>query len=474
MMWTKRVMRSVACAGLLAVAPFGQAAAETFSVLTYNVRGLPALVIEDRTAEIAAIAPLLEDFHTPGGDHEGIDAIVHLQELFDQGYYDTLTDDQTVSYPSITVKDTSGPNGLGDGLNRLSDFTFTGYNRETWNMCFGTQGENGSDCDTNKGYSVARHELEPGIFVDVYNLHADAGQDEGSRAARRDQIEQLIAGINTQSPEGTAVIVMGDTNSHYTRTPNDNIETLLSGTGVTDVWVELVNGGVVPGAGPDNESECDTAPSGPNCELIDKVFYRSGDDVTLMPTSYVVLNELFSDGGGDLSDHFPVSVLFDYQVVGATTTTLGGTTTTTIDGGTTTTLGGTTTTLGGTTTTTLGGTTTTLGGTTTTFDGTTTTSTTTTTSSTVTSSTSTTTSSTLPPAGSCGDPVALTAGNATRDAVITASDALFTLRAAVGTETCDACLCDIDGNGTVTASDALSTLKAAVGQPVTLNCPACV
>jgi hypothetical protein len=70
--------------------------------------------------------------------------------------------------------------------------------------------------------------------------------------------------------------------------------------------------------------------------------------------------------------------------------------------------------------------------------------------------------------------VALTAGNATRDAVITASDALFTLRAAVGTETCDACLCDIDGNGTVTASDALSTLKAAVGQPVTLNCPACV
>jgi hypothetical protein len=70
------------------------ATAETIAVMSYNVRGLPPLVIENREDEIEAIAPLLEDFHTAGGAYEGIDSLVGLQELFYQPYYDTLTDDQ--------------------------------------------------------------------------------------------------------------------------------------------------------------------------------------------------------------------------------------------------------------------------------------------------------------------------------------------------------------------------------------------
>ena len=56
---------------------------------------------------------------------------------------------------------------------------------------------------------------------------------------------------------------------------------------------------------------------------------------------------------------------------------------------------------------------------------------------------------------------------------ITAGDALFVLKAAVGTATCDPCQCDVNGSGGVTSSDALLTLKAAVSIQVTLNCPAC-
>lgn len=46
--------------------------------MSYNVRGLPASVIEDRTIPIAAIAPLLEDFHTALGPYSGIPSLVAL------------------------------------------------------------------------------------------------------------------------------------------------------------------------------------------------------------------------------------------------------------------------------------------------------------------------------------------------------------------------------------------------------------
>jgi Tol biopolymer transport system component len=53
----------------------------------------------------------------------------------------------------------------------------------------------------------------------------------------------------------------------------------------------------------------------------------------------------------------------------------------------------------------------------------------------------------------------------------TASDALFTLQAAVGVASCATCECDVNTDAKVTATDALQILKAAVGQGVTLTCP---
>ena len=431
---------SVATALFLLGAP-SAVGADDLSVMTYNVRGLPPQVIEDRTEQMAAIAPRLEDFHTTGGTYEGIDSIVLLQELFYQPFYDTLTDDQTVSYPFITPKSLAGTFQLGDGVNSLSDFAFTGLTRVPWEECFGTQGANGSDCDTPKGFFFARYALATGATVDVYDLHADAGQDEGSRAARRDNIAQIIAAVNANSPEGQALIIAGDTNSLYTKTPNDLIETVLSDVpGIKDVWVELVNGGVVPSAGADIDSGCDTEPAGANCELIDKVFYRSGDDVTITPTAYDVPRALMADQThGDLSDHFPVTVRFTFEVIGATTTTVP--TSTSVPSSTSTTVPSSTTTVSQSTSTTV----------------------------------TPTTSTTVPSGGTCGDPafVAHALVSGPRENTITASDALFVLKTAVGSATCALCVCDVDGNGSVSAGDALRTLKKAVGQGVTLSCPAC-
>jgi len=56
---------------------------------------------------------------------------------------------------------------------------------------------------------------------------------------------------------------------------------------------------------------------------------------------------------------------------------------------------------------------------------------------------------------------------------ITATDALIVLQSAVGSRTCEPCICDVDSSGETVATDALVTLKFAVGHAVTLSCPAC-
>lgn len=62
-------------------------------------------------------------------------------------------------------------------------------------------------------------------------------------------------------------------------------------------------------------------------------------------------------------------------------------------------------------------------------------------------------------------------GDANSDTSITSADALFTLRAAVGSRLCWLPRCDYNGDNKLTASDALSILRKAVGQNVASHCP---
>ncbi|MFN2428125.1 MAG: hypothetical protein ABR587_16950, partial [Candidatus Binatia bacterium] len=63
----------------------------------------------------------------------------------------------------------------------------------------------------------------------------------------------------------------------------------------------------------------------------------------------------------------------------------------------------------------------------------------------------------------CGDPNA--------SGSLTAGDAQFALRAAVGQVKCCFRVCDVNSSNTVVASDAQQILRKAVGQTVTFNCP---
>jgi len=77
--------------------------------------------------------------------------------------------------------------------------------------------------------------------------------------------------------------------------------------------------------------------------------------------------------------------------------------------------------------------------------------------------------------GTCADPIPpLVAGTpSTTASNVSATDSLFILRVAVALDSCELCVCDVDGSGSVAATDALATLRLAVGQPIDLECPAC-
>jgi len=148
--------------------------------------------------------------------------------------------------------------------------------------------------------------------VDLYNVHTNADDTDDALAARRANVEQLSDFIQANSA-GNAVIVMGDTNTRYTRA-GDNIRTLADENGLTDAWVQLVKGGVRPTQGADALVCPTTAPTN-DCEVVDKVLYRGSKLFSLTATWYNNEWASFLDSaGGNLSDHFPHTVDFSYTL----------------------------------------------------------------------------------------------------------------------------------------------------------------
>jgi hypothetical protein len=278
--------------GLTATSATPAVAADSgsFDVLTYNVAGLP-LGLGDSDPETNT--PLI-------GQRLGPYDIVNVQEDFN--YHASLYANDKHPYRTAT----SGGAAFGDGLNTLSDLPFEDFQRVKWKDCTGT------NCLTPKGFSLARVRLAEGVFVDLYNVHTNADSTDDALAARRANVEQLSDFIQANSA-GNAVIVMGDTNTRYTRT-GDNIRTLLSENGLTDAWVELVKGGTPPAQGSD-ALLCDEAAPANDCEVVDKVLYRGSKLLNLTATRYANDWKAFlRSDGKHLSDHFPHTVGFSYTL----------------------------------------------------------------------------------------------------------------------------------------------------------------
>lgn len=276
-----------------------------FSMLSYNVAGLPQEISSESPAEdIPQISPLLEDYD-----------VVMTQEDFDfwtdtlanldfVNYHERLRAETTHEYateahpgPEAVGIDGSDPQRplplVGDGLGFLSRIPFTDVVRVPWTHCYGGATTGAGDCLAMKGFAVATFELADGVEVDLYTLHAEAGEGPEDQPLQAEDFEQLAAFIDEHST-GRAVILGGDTNLHLEPDHDQRAgdtpiwEGFLQATGLTDVCAEV---------------DC------PEPGAIDKVAWRDGGGVSLEPLEFRHENERFSnDQGEDLSDHPPVAV----------------------------------------------------------------------------------------------------------------------------------------------------------------------
>lgn len=264
-------------------------------MITYNIAGLPQFIssaITPRRESIAAIGRLLNRYD-----------IVHVQEDFN---YNGHLYHNGNAHPFRTP--TKGAVMTGDGLNTLSKFPVTHLRRIAWTDC------TGADCFTPKGFTYTRIEIAPDRFIDFYNVHANAYNHPRAALARRRNMEQLSTYIRLHSA-GNAVIVMGDLNGRYSF-GRDNVDWLLRENGLSDAWVNMHCQNRLPV--PSNAiPSSDILSLTDSCETIDKVLFRSNAFIRLKPEAYALEKELFKNAEGlPLSDHHPVSVRFEWKVMG--------------------------------------------------------------------------------------------------------------------------------------------------------------
>jgi hypothetical protein len=341
------VATGLAFAGALPAA-WGEPAPRTgeLTALSYNVAGLPEQISGSEPATNSPlISPLLnhydlvllqEDWDDPLA--EARQAGLVPEDVPRLGYHDLVVGQADHPYRSDPAPNPgtdlrrlpTGPPITADGLNRLSRFPFGPLERVMWEACHGevtvtaveeAMGVTGlddaldeaglgavnheidggsADCGAQKGFSVARTELAPGITVDVYNLHADAGSHELDQAARRSNFAQLATYILEHSA-GQAVILGGDTNLKADRPDrvSDAVawSEFLAATGLTDV--------------------CDAVDCGDDDTVIDKFAFRGAPGIRVVPTSHSFERERFTRADGEpLSDHDALAVTFRWIATG--------------------------------------------------------------------------------------------------------------------------------------------------------------
>lgn len=266
-----------------------------FAALAYNVAGLPQpLSGSNPETNMPLISPLLNDYElvlvqedwlTPQPNGLAPLRVYHaiLAAQAEHPY-------QSTPAPLPLGMDESRPSALvSDGLNRFSQFPFGDIVRQAWVGC----DNNSGDCLALKGFSVARTQLADGVCVDVYNIHGEAGNQEGDRALKDDNTRDLAGFIEVFSA-GRALIIGGDFNQRRSRSHDAaNLNYLTENTGITNACDAV---GVI------------------DDEAIDKFFFRSSPIVTLNPTHcQFEIDKFVTPSGEPLSDHDALAVTFTWS-----------------------------------------------------------------------------------------------------------------------------------------------------------------
>ena len=248
------------------------------TIVTYNVHGLPSDLADTDPEKIKQISPLLNDYD-----------IILIQEDF--VYHQELAQEAEHPYQEPISKSELEQSieedqlvEIKNGLSSFSMYPTSNHYPQSWNACNGIATDS-RDCLAPKGFSVGEYEVAPGVKIDIYNCHLDAGSSSGDIAARKGQIQQLAEFIGRRS-RYRGVIVACDTNLELQ--DRYDLENLLSITGL--------------------QESCQTLQC-PEPELIDRIFYRSSVLVQIQPLRWYT-PEFVDEKGEPLSDHKPVAVDF--------------------------------------------------------------------------------------------------------------------------------------------------------------------
>lgn len=290
----------------------GRYISKTFKVCPFNVDGLPKTI---------SILGFTININNDGLEEEGAIAIgkyiansdidvFALSEDFN--FHPSLAAQINDEYTfgtyrgGISTSNLSGTKVNTDGLEFLAKAPFS-FSEETctpWNKTYGYT-TNGSDELIKKGYRYYVVDLGGGAFVDFYILHMDAETDPKDNEARASQWEQLRDDILSKSTN-RPVIVMGDTNSRYTR---DDILGLfinpIEAAGnyeVKDAWIEHCKNGKYPTLGDDALMVGQLGYR--EGEVVDKVLYLNPkkDGLAISSLAFDV------DADFTMSDHKPIIV----------------------------------------------------------------------------------------------------------------------------------------------------------------------
>jgi endonuclease/exonuclease/phosphatase family metal-dependent hydrolase len=246
-----------------------------FTVLTYNVHGLPSLITGDDTpGRMTQIAPRL-----------GAWDILGVQEDWDGSNHEELI--SAVDHETrLWFDDAVLGRVYGSGLATLARFSMLSQEGVHFSTCEGTL-DGASDCLASKGFQMTR--IAVGTeSVDVYNTHLEAGGSAADHASRQTQVQELLTFMAERSA-GRAIVFTGDFNLHALDMADAELLARLTDEGgLTDA--------------------CDAV----DCletEHIDRVWVRSSDAIQLVPTGWSNVSADFLDEEGvDLSDHPPISV----------------------------------------------------------------------------------------------------------------------------------------------------------------------
>ena len=232
--------------------------------------------------------------------------IVAVQEDF--GYHNHLF--KNMDGFGYVTNHTGGIPG-GDGLNIFTK-NMPVYNetRVGWNIKSGILSD-GSDELTPKGFVYTVIDIGNGIYVDFYNLHADAYGGEGSVSARTSQYKQLAEFIKARSAENDRpIIVTGNFNNHI-HVHEDNgalYNTLYVQCGLKDAWMEYHNNGDYFNL---YNWHITGLPAWGNWDSVERFMYKSGGGVNVVVSDFRYV-EVYDNNGKAVSDHASAECNFTF------------------------------------------------------------------------------------------------------------------------------------------------------------------